>query len=289
MPVITLLTDFGLTDEYVGAMKGAILSINPAATLIDISHAVSPQDVNQAADLLASAYPYFPPATIHVSVVDPGVGSQRRILAMAMDGHIFVAPDNGLLAPLVKIHPPTAIVSVQNRRFFRNPVSQTFHGRDIFAPVAGHLSVGVALTELGPRLGAGQLVPAADVQTPVPTADGSLTGRIVAVDHFGNLITDIDHRQLKQITDRHTGRSLNVRIGRHRLQGLAESYTAVAAETPLAIIGSRGKLELAVNRGSAADYFGSGRGDQVTVTAGERTDHAVKGTRRRSSSNGQPG
>jgi S-adenosylmethionine hydrolase len=195
MSIITLLTDFGLDDEYVGVMKGVILSINPAAVIVDITHRVEPQGILQAAFLIRSAWRFFPERTIHVIVVDPGVGGSREILAYESNRQVFIAPDNGVLTLLLDETAADKAVCVRNSDYFLKPVSRTFHGRDVFAPVAAHLSRGTALTELGPAQDLKKIlrlkVPKAFID-----AAGAIVGSIVSIDRFGNLITNIDSNML---------------------------------------------------------------------------------------------
>jgi S-adenosyl-L-methionine hydrolase (adenosine-forming) len=270
MPVISLLTDFGTQDEYVGVVKGVILGINPAAILVDITHAVDPQDVAAAAHVIASAVGYFPPGSIHLTIVDPGVGSHRQIVAARMGGHLFVAPNNGILSRVADETRPEEMVHVTNDRWFLHPVSRTFHGRDIFAPVAGHLSMGVDLKSLGPPLNPDDLVrlPPAG---PSQDGQGRLKGTVVTVDRFGNLVTDIDMRDLKPLVDKSGNQGLNIEIAGRRILGLSPSYSHVPSGMLLAIAGSRNCLEIAMNRGNAARELKVTRGHPVRVWA-QRAD-----------------
>lgn len=266
-PIITLTTDFGLADPYVAAMKGVILSINPRAVIVDVSHAVRPQAIEQGAYLLAAARPYFPPGTIHVAVVDPGVGTARRAIAIATPDALFVGPDNGLLSPALPdearkgaAHPASPVplppglraVSLTQERFHRRPVSATFHGRDIFAPVAAHLSLGTPLEELGPPLDEIVALPPFRAR---PQPDGSLLGRVLHIDTFGNLITDVRQEQLPP-------RPL-VEICGRTIGGLSRTF---GYEPGLrALIGSGGFLEIAFAQGSAARELGAEVGQPVVV------------------------
>jgi len=268
MPIITLTTDFGLSDSYVGALKGAILSINPKATIVDITHDIRPQQVEQAAFILAAAHPHFPPGTIHVAVVDPGVGTDRRAIALATPGATFVGPDNGVLsaalpnemreaasgtAQLVPLLPPFAAHVLTDRRFHRAPVSPTCHGRDIFAPVAAHLSLGLPLEELGPAV--------ADIVALPPfraglRADGALAGRVIHIDRFGNLITDVPAEQIPPSP-------LLVEICGRTIEELSLTYGGRSGL--LALVGSSGFLEIALNQGSAARELATDIGEPVLV------------------------
>lgn len=263
-PIIALTTDFGLEDGYVGTMKGVILGINPEVAIIDLSHRIAPQDVRQAAYVLAAACPRFPPGTIHVVVVDPGVGSERRAIALETPTARFVAPDNGVLSYILAglgsnesgtIPPGCQAVHLNNPRYWLAEVSSTFHGRDIFAPVAAHLSLGVPLEELGEHIEEVVLFP-----TPRPElrADGMLVGHVIHIDRFGNLITDVKGRSLRP------GSIIEVR-GRE-IQGVSRTYADVKEGELLALIGSSGHLELSVRDGSAAQELEARVGDEVVVS-----------------------
>lgn len=261
MAVISLLTDFGLTDAHVGIMKGVILSTAPAARIVDISHDISPWGLVQAAYLIHASYGYFPQKTVHTVVVDPGVGSHRAIVALAANDHLFLAPDNGVLSLVLEKTTVATAVKVENRRFFREPVSRTFHGRDIFAPVAAHLAVGADIHQLGPPLDPSALV-RLPIATPLTSETGELIGAVIDIDRFGNLITNIDE---DRITGSRQPAAATVRIGHHTLFGLSGSYAEAASGQPLAIIGSRGTLELSINCGDARTFFSAAIGDPVRV------------------------
>ncbi|MBN1887554.1 MAG: SAM-dependent chlorinase/fluorinase [Thermoflexales bacterium] len=242
--MITLTTDFGLADGYVGAMKGVILSIAPGATLVDISHDIAPGNIRQAAFVLHTAAPYFPGGTIHVVVVDPGVGNERRAIAARGQRAIFVAPDNGVLSLcLAEAGGQVECRHVSNPAYHLPRVSSTFHGRDIFAPAAAHLLNGAAFDELGP------LVPDPLTQLfPAPTrdAEGRWQGEVWHVDHFGNLITNLQPATCNLQT------LIVVEIAGQRIAGLACTYAERAPGELLALVGSSGYLEIAVRDGSAA-------------------------------------
>jgi S-adenosylmethionine hydrolase len=260
MAVITLLTDFGLQDEYVGVLKGVIAGINPAATVIDLCHGIAPQDVVSAAYALKAAFAYFPRGTIHVAVVDPEVGSQRDIVAVACDGYIFLAPDNGLLGPILADASPQSGYRVENENLFRQPVSRTFHGRDKFAPVAAHLSLGLPLKAVGRPLAIDGLR-MLDIGEPRMLSAGTLEGEVVAVDRFGNLITNIRSRHLSALGSG----TLRTLVRGRIISNLAHAYVQDPADELLAIIGSRDCLEIAVNRGSAAELLHAAQGEIVQV------------------------
>ena len=265
MAVITLLTDFGYRDEYVGVVKGMIIGIHPAATIIDITHGIAPQDVVSAAYTLKAACGYFPKGTIHVAVVDPGVGSQRDIVAVQSAGHLFLAPDNGLLGPIIEDGWFESGYRVENENLFRQPVSRTFHGRDKFAPVAAHLSAGLPLKAVGRPLERGQLR-TLDIREPRMDDSGILEGEVVRVDRFGNLITNIHARHL---TELQTDQLRTTVCGRVMID-LADGYFQGSPDAPLAIIGSHDYLEIAVNGGSAAEVLQATPGDLVRVKAGHK-------------------
>lgn len=264
MATITLLTDFGIKDAYAGIMKGVIASINPSASVIDISHHVAPQDVVHAAYLIKSFYGYFPESSVHVIVVDPGVGSNRRIIALEKNGHIFLAPDNGVLTLLMGKEKNNTLVSVENSRYFLKPVSRTFHGRDIFAPVAAHISNGLDLNKLGRKLKKEDLINL-NVQTPYMDEKGRLIGVIVWVDHFGNCMTNIEENILRKFTVKGSGNNLEIISGGKSINGIAESYADVKQKQPLAIMGSSGYLEIAVNCGNAKNLLKIKKGDIIRV------------------------
>ncbi len=252
--VVTLLTDFGLQDEYVGVMKGAILSIQPSAVIVDLCHQIPPGDVERAAWLLGWSWRYFPPDTVHVAVVDPGVGSDRKILCVSHRKQLFLAPDNGLLSRVLAGSRRLHAVWVKNPRFFLKPLSQTFHGRDIFAPVAARLCAGLDTSELGPRVRMIRLLPASRPDR----RKGGYLGQILQFDRFGNAVTNLPWVANVQ------GR-WGIQVGGRRIAEIRSSYSAVPEGTPLAVVGSRGLLEIAVNCGSAEKDLGLKIGDRVEV------------------------
>lgn len=256
--IITLLTDFGTTDAFVGVMKGVILGINRRAQLVDLTHEVPAHDVEAAAFVLATAYRFFPTGTVHVVVVDPGVGSERRAIAVAAGGQLFVAPDNGVLS-YVFLHEPTFMAwAIARREFCLSEVSATFHGRDVFAPVAAHLSLGVAPDELGPSVTA---VVRAKVPEPI-LAEKSARGQVVYFDRFGNAITNLPRNLMGSAP---SSGEMTVCVGRHEIRGLVECYEQGEAGSPIALWGSCGYLEIAVPRGSARELLGLVKGQEVVV------------------------
>ncbi len=272
--IITLTTDFGTADGYVASMKGVILSINPEAVIIDISHSIEPQNIFQAAFILSTVYPYFPEGTIHLAVVDPGVGSRRKAIILKTETALFVAPDNGILsyiieesgkahgkparqipatAELRKLPPGLEAVEVANPEYRQHPVSSTFHGRDIFAPAAAHLSLGVPLHKFGDAINQVHLFP---IPLPHKNASGDIVGRVLHIDHFGNLITNIRSGDLP------VGNAV-VAIGKHRIRGLSGFYAHTRGLS--AIIGSSGYLEVSLKNGSAAEFLKANVGYEVRI------------------------
>lgn len=264
MALITLLTDFGLQDEYVGVMKGVIAGIAPTVRVVDISHAVYPQDVVHGAFLLAAAYPFFPPGSVHLAVVDPGVGGPRRILAVECGGHRFVAPDNGLLERVLAGQPDARVVAVEKRRYFLDQISDTFHGRDIFAPVGAHMAGGLPLTQLGPVVDRRAVVSGVVPHCRFTDNDG-IEGVVVAVDRFGNLLTNIDRGALERLTRRTAAERLVVELVGKWAGALVRAYSHAAAQAPLALVGSRGLVEISVNGGSAQKALKAAIKDHVRV------------------------
>lgn len=256
MTIITLTTDFGTADGYVGAMKGVILSLAVDATLVDISHAVSPHDVRHGARVLGRAAPFFPNGTIHVAVVDPGVGSARRGIALQTPRACFVGPDNGLLAPFLPER--TACVVLDNPALQRHPVSATFHGRDIFAPAAAHLANGLPVTALGSPANDPLALP--DPQ-PRRLPGDRLCAEVVYVDRFGNLVTNVG--PLTGLGETTMG-DMRVIVSGESL-AVRRTYADVAPGALLALVGSAGYLEVAVREGSAAERLGLGVGAAVEV------------------------
>jgi S-adenosylmethionine hydrolase len=274
-PVITLLTDFGERDDYVGAMKGVILSIAPDAQLVDISHQVEPQNIAQAASILDSVYRYYPAATVHVVVVDPGVGSERRPIALHTAQGTFVAPDNGVLTHVYSRAADPDVIALENTKYWLPNPSMTFHGRDIFSPVAAHLATGVALEALGPRLD--RLVTLTLPELTVTPAN--IRGEVIRIDHFGNALTNImplhwlDTETVEFAPPGQTAVTIQaarsrINCGWHTVNGLRANYTAVASGQPVALIGSSQELEIAVNQGNASQTFDIKVGSPVTLQFG---------------------
>ncbi len=259
-PIITLTTDFGMEDGNVGVMKGVILGLNPDATIVDLTHDIPPQDVAAAAYVLRRAYGYFPTGTIHVVVVDPGVGTGRRAIAVHSPDASFVAPDNGVLTYVVQqlraAHQELRIVNLTNRRYWLPQVSNVFHGRDIFAPVAAHLSLGVQIDALGTQLD--------DIVTiPLPRLEihrRKITGQVAHVDHFGNLLTNIPRSDLLSLGDR-----LIVRLAEREIKGVSNTFAQGEDGELIAYIDSSAHLAIAVVNGSAQRLLNSSVGTSVEV------------------------
>lgn len=261
-PIITFVSDFGLDDWFVGVVHGVIHGICPSAHVVDLTHTVAPGDVARAAFVLEASSPDFPPGTIHLAVVDPGVGTPRRALAVSAHGQLFVGPDNGVLEwalddPVARVH------TLTEARWFRDPVSRTFHGRDVFAPVAAHLASGVRVDALGPP-----------VRDPVRlerreprVGPRHVEGCVMFVDRFGNALTDIPGDVLENAFADVPDARREVRIAGRRLRGIARTYGDASIGTLLAIMGSSGRLEIAEVGGNAASRFGFGVGDPVTIVA----------------------
>lgn len=255
--IITLLTDFGGKDPYVGMMKGVILGIAPNVRIVDLTHDIAPQDVFDAAYVLRSSYKYFPRGTIHIAVVDPGVGTDRKALALRADGHFFAVPDNGIVSLIAAETPPAEVVDLTQRKYFLPDVSWTFHGRDIFAPVAAHIANGVELSNFGDPV---RQIEMLDVPRPRHERD-SIRGEVVHTDRFGNLITNIAASDLMMIRTS----QCEIRIAGKTIHGIQQSYGAVRRKDLLALIGSSGLLEVSVNQGDAAAALGVGKGARVEV------------------------
>ena len=270
--IITITTDFGISDGYVAAMKGVILGINPEVRLVDICHNIQPQNVAQVAFVLSTAYPFFPPKTVHLVVVDPGVGTERRAIILRTPEASFVAPDNGALSyviqqfcrePLaddagiqqVELVPKLEAVELTESRFWRTPVSPTIHGRDIFAPVAALLSMGFPPINFGQEIKSAAMLP---LPQPAPGLDGSVVGHVLHIDNFGNLITNITSQHLPP-----TKEPIDIEVAGHVISGLSRTYAE--GRGLLALIGSSGYLEVSLRGGSAHAFLKAEAGSEVRV------------------------
>jgi S-adenosyl-L-methionine hydrolase (adenosine-forming) len=257
-PIITLTTDFGLSDHFVGVMKAVIFGIQPAAQVIDISHGVEPYAIADGAFTIAQAYRYFPKKTIHVVVVDPGVGSARRPLLAEMAGQFFVAPDNGVLSMIFAREQPK-VRHIANESYFLRPVSRTFHGRDVFSPVAAHLASGVRPAKFGKRI---DDFIRASYDQPTHTGKHTWTGTILKADHFGNLATNFHIDRFPAIRTH----AFSLNAGPRAITRLALTFSECAPGDLFAIVGSSGYLEVAASQGSAAKALGCGAGSPVELT-----------------------
>jgi S-adenosylmethionine hydrolase len=260
-PIITLLTDFGVRDAYVGSMKGVILSLCPQAQLVDLSHEVPPQAIGAGAFLLKSAIPCFPKETIHLAVVDPGVGSSRKAIAFKSHGHFFVGPDNGLFPAALGEWEIEKAVELTEKKFHLQNPSSTFHGRDLFAPVAAHLARGVPFSKLGQKLNRWAQ---GEIPKPRQTRTG-YAGQVLWIDHFGNLITNFEKR--------HLSRGSRLKVGQTTIHHYGSHYAAVKPGEPLALMGSSGYWEISVNGGFASQKLGIHLGAPVLCFGPRIVDH----------------
>ncbi len=262
IPLITLLTDFGLHDHYVGVMKGVIYNINPQARVVDICHEVRPQDILQAAFLLKASYSYFPKRTLHVVVVDPEVGTARRPILVSTESYYFIAPDNGVLSYIYQIEPVGEVRELNAAHYFLNRISQTFHGRDIFAPVAAWLSRGVAPSSLGDLI-----TDYKKLHIPLPTLlkEDILKGRILYIDRFGNLVSNITQQDFTAHLEKSPHKRFIIRIGDRNLTKLCQSYAEGSEKELIALFGSSDHLEFSLNKGNAAKTLGIHVGAEVLV------------------------
>lgn len=255
--MITLTSDFGLKDPYVAEMKGVILTINPNATLIDITHGVEKFDIRMGAFMLASAVPYFPKGTIHLAVVDPGVGTKRRAILVQTRQGFFVGPDNGVLMVAAKNQGIEHTYELSNPKFMLPKVSATFHGRDIFSSAAAYLDTGVKPVEFGPEIAEGVMPEFVHIKR----SGGSLIGEILHVDSFGNIITNISQKEMTQT------KTVHVKLGNNSLNIVfGKTYAKTKSRDAVALIGSHGFLEIALNRESAVKKFHVTTGEKIEVT-----------------------
>lgn len=260
--LITLLTDFGDQDSFVASMKGVILTINPHASLVDLSHHVPPHSVEDAAYLLNSCYRYFPEGTVHVAVVDPGVGSTRRPLIAKSERYFFLAPDNGLLTPVLAENREMEVREIENADYRLTSPGRTFDGRDLFAPAAAWL------TTQRPFASFGRLIDDCKIFTiSYPQREGiALVGEIVHIDRFGNLISNLTHQHLEEARSLSKHRQVFTRIGEQIIEGLAASYSEGVVGQPSALINSDGRLEIFVKESSASDLLKVGKGARIEVS-----------------------
>lgn len=260
-PIVALLSDFGIRDHYAGTMKGVVLGICPEATLVDISHDIPAHDVLSAALELAASYRYFPPSTVFLVVIDPGVGSARRGLAAQAGEYRFVAPDNGVLTTVFRELPPKHVVELTERRYARPTVSRTFEGRDRFAPAAGWLAKGIQLSALGRTVTDYRLI-----ELPEPRVDdGGIVGAVLQVDRFGNLVTNIDRKAFDRLVQ---GGAIDIEVDGHPVARVVATYAEIARDEVCALFGSTDRLEIAAQATSAAERLGVTRGATVRVRRG---------------------
>lgn len=247
--IITLITDFGNTDAYIAMMKGVILSINKDAVVVDITNSINTGSIFQAGRILKETYVYFPEGTVHVAVVDPGVGSQRKLMAFEVNNHFFVGPDNGLFWPILETADNPVVVELTEEKYFLKHISRTFHGREVFAPVAAHISTGLEVKQLGEPL-----TDPVTISMPHPhVSDNTLFGEAIRVDNFGNIITNISDTDLIEFI---RGSTALIRIGDLKIEGLSRIYTDVEEGELIAVLNSSDLLEIAVNMGRASEYIG---------------------------------
>lgn len=255
--IITLTTDFGTADHFVGAIKGVILGMAPKARIVDITHEIAPFDLNEAAFVLAQAWRWFPKGTIHVAVVDPGVGSARRPILVEARGHRFVGPDNGVFT-MIYDSVPHKVRVIDNPKLMLPVISRTFHGRDIFAPAAGYLAKGTKAVRFGKLI---RDYVRSEAAKPVHTAENKWSGVILKVDRFGNLITNLHIGRLSDLRSR----AFEMRVGLQSIRRLALTYAETDIGEVFVIVGSSGYLEIAANQASAASLLGCGAGAPVVL------------------------
>jgi S-adenosylmethionine hydrolase len=263
--IVALLSDFGTQDHYVGAMKGAVLSVCPDAQIVDVVHDLAPHDVEAGSYVLAASVEAFPTGTVFLAVVDPGVGTSRRALAVQTEAHRFVAPDNGLLTHILADHHTARVHAITNAGLFRFHVSPTFHGRDVFGPVAGHLARGMPIEEVGPMAEDPQRLPLPEVRL---RGHHEWEGEVVHVDRFGNLTTNVSDRALSEMLSNFGGDPTEVVVVvEGAVLPLVRTYGDVSEGEPCALVGSSRRLEIAIHGGNAARILGAARGAAVRIRA----------------------
>ncbi len=260
-----MLTDFGLKDGFVGTMKGVILGINPSAKIVDISHDISPQNIQEASYVLKSSSPYFPAGTIFLVVIDPGVGTGRKAIIVKTSRFLYLGPDNGVLSGIYN-QEDDDVIEIANKTYFLPDISNTFHGRDIFAPVAAYLSTGISHHLMGAKI---DTIKTINTINPFIDDKNNVTGTIIYTDRFGNLITNLR----EDFFHNHGLNCKNINIKGNIINGLSNSYSEKSPGELLAIKGSSGYIEIAVNQGNAEKLLQAGRGDSVTVSSDQMTAH----------------
>src|SRR6266480_3566470 len=266
-PIVTLTTDFGLNDHFVGTMKGVILKIVPNAEIVDICHSVQAFDILDGALALAQAYSYFPPRTVHLVVVDPGVGSARRPIIASSEEQNFVAPDNGVLSLMYAREERLSVRHITSEHYFLQPLSNTFHGRDIFAPVAAYLAKGVDHEKFGEEI---TDFVRFNAPRPKPTDANTIRGVVLRVDRFGNLITNFALQDVPALFQQ-TPPAFKIVVGKREISVMRSNYAEGAPGEVFGILGSMGYLEIVANRSSAAQLVGSGKGTEVQLILGGTT------------------
>ncbi|HSE42056.1 MAG TPA: SAM-dependent chlorinase/fluorinase [Acidobacteriota bacterium] len=262
IPTITLLTDYGTRDGYVPSIKGVILNINPNVQIVDITHEIPAQDILDASFVLRSCYSYFPPRTIHIVVVDPTVGSSRKLLLVATENYYFIAPDNGVLSLIYEAETVSTVIELTTAHYFLNEISNTFHGRDIMAPTAAWLAKGNPVENFGEPT---QNYLKLSFPKPKMVGEGMLKGTILHVDRFGNLITNIKRSDYDEIRSKIPGETFKSIIGKQEINGLKQYYAQGQKGELLALFGSSDFLEIAQTQGSAAKTLGAARGAEVGI------------------------
>jgi S-adenosyl-L-methionine hydrolase (adenosine-forming) len=263
-PIVTLTTDFGINDHFVGAVKGVILDIVPEAAIVDVSHAVQAFDVLDGALTISQAYSYFPTGTVHMVVVDPGVGTARRPILASSDGYHFVAPDNGVLSMVYAREERIHVRHITSDHYFRQPVSQTFHARDVFAPVAGYLAKMVDSHKFGDEI---EDYVRFAAPKPKPAGENKLRGVILKVDRFGNLITNVTPEDAPALFAPNA--AFKIVVGNKEISDIRTAYAEGAPGEVFAVLGSMGYLEIVANRAAAAQLTGAGKGSEVSILLGE--------------------
>lgn len=262
-PVITLTTDFGLYDHYVGVLKGVILNINPDINIIDLSHEINPFDIVEAAFKIECAYRYFPTRSIHLVVIDPGVGSDRRAICVTGENHYFIAPDNGVLSWIMNTANISRVYEINAAHYFLEKVSKTFHARDIFAPCAAYLSRTMDASTLGDEITDYKKFKLPEAEK---VGDKTFTGKIISIDRFGNCISNIHEELLESVLEEADNSKFQINLGKIAISGLSDSYDASEKGKPLAIFGNAGYLEIALNKGSAARELKIRKNMDITIT-----------------------
>ncbi len=262
MSIITLTTDFGLDNWFVGTMKGVIKSINPEADVVDIAHGVRKHSISEAAFVLRNSYNYFPPGAIHTVVVDPGVGSKRHAIVVKTRRYHFVAPDNGVLSYAIEGEEVETVVKIENEEYLLAPISETFHGRDVFAPVSAYLSMGVQPEEFGHPLNEiTRLTPS----VPRRIGDREVVGHILCVDPFGNLISDVTAKLIEELSKLSKASRFRILIRDREVVRICHTYSDGKENELISLIGSSGHLEISINRGRAGDVLGMGEGGKFIL------------------------